>query len=409
MTPPELRYEAAEKRLNVYIHIPFCIKKCSFCYIPVLPAQHVPWSNYLAALKLEASRRAPRFAAGGALVETLYLGGGTPSLLAPGLLAELVGHIRDLLPFGDSATLSMEVHPGPHGLALFQDHLAAGLNRLVICAQTFDSGRLARLGRTHTGEEAAACLKRARQTGFAHLGCELMWGYPDARPLDMAADFSRAVSEGATEVSFQWFNVNPKGFLPDPREQDRLWTMFSLMKEAAVRLGFRQVGAQSFAAAGAAHRHHAINGPGLATTPYGKVLGLGWGAMSHLGGCMESHSGSMDRYLQDPGAGHLAQSIPSDELVWGAFTYGLTVLRSVPGAWMEGPFRQAANGSMLATTEAWQEAGLIQADPQGGMVLTLRGEALLDAYLHASGTSNRGGANPLGPPGGGPDSLPCPG
>jgi oxygen-independent coproporphyrinogen-3 oxidase len=167
------RGRTEEQRPGLYLHIPFCTAKCRYCnFFSVTKVAEIP--RFLKALFKEALLQ------GGGIgsFDTLYIGGGTPSLLAPFQLSELFSHLRKTYDICEDAEVTMEVNPADVGLPVLAQMRALGINRLNIGVQSFDDTLLAFLGRRHDGNQAIQSIMAARQAGFDHVGIDLIYGIP---------------------------------------------------------------------------------------------------------------------------------------------------------------------------------------------------------------------------------------
>ncbi|MGA1874920.1 MAG: radical SAM family heme chaperone HemW [bacterium] len=160
-------------RAGLYIHIPFCRKKCNYCDFYSLPAtSHIP--DFLSALKLEMNFYRdfwPEY-------DTLYVGGGTPSLLKIRYLADLTQNIQGTFTLSPEAEWTIEINPDDVALSYLQDLRALGFNRLSLGIQSVDDRNLAWLGRRHTAAQSYQAIEQARKAGFANLSLDLIYGLP---------------------------------------------------------------------------------------------------------------------------------------------------------------------------------------------------------------------------------------
>ncbi len=177
-----------DKRAGLYVHTPFCLKKCRYCdfYSTTDFSQS---RRFLAALKKEMrlSRKIPL------VFDTLYVGGGTPSTLTPIAIKQLIEWARIYFRFTADSEITIEVNPGTvtrENLGAYRDF---GVNRLSIGVQSFDDANLRFLGRTHRGEEAHLCVEWARREGFDNLGLDLIFGLPGQDQSNWLSDLRAAV------------------------------------------------------------------------------------------------------------------------------------------------------------------------------------------------------------------------
>ncbi len=164
----------AERPLGVYLHIPFCARKCAYCHFAIDPGRPADprRDRYLAALAAEIDG-----STGGA-ADTVYFGGGTPSLIPSPRIGKLVQAVRARYEVAPDAEVTLEANPKDLEPRGFSDLLEAGVNRLSLGAQSFDAGVLREMLRDHTGEDAAEAFRSARAAGFKNISMDLILGWP---------------------------------------------------------------------------------------------------------------------------------------------------------------------------------------------------------------------------------------
>jgi oxygen-independent coproporphyrinogen III oxidase len=169
------RLQISSDRFSVYVHVPFCARKCSYCDFYSIEGTSLK-DGYLTALRQEISRASRRGTA--ATVSTIYIGGGTPSLLTPGELEGILTAISGQFRVAPDAEVTLEVNPGTVSLDLLNAFREIGINRLSIGVQSFNDRVLAFLGRIHSGAEARVCLEHARASGFDNVNMDLIFAIP---------------------------------------------------------------------------------------------------------------------------------------------------------------------------------------------------------------------------------------
>jgi len=189
--------------VGVYVHVPFCERVCPYCDFAVVaarPLQSRDQTRYVAALRTELEARAAPYAE--RELGSLYLGGGTPSLLEPDAVAAIVGAVTARFPASASdCEITLEVNPSTLERERLPGFRAAGVNRLSIGVQSFDDEVLRRLGRAHRAGEARATLRAARDAGFANLSLDLIFAAPGGSPDQLARDLDEVVSFAPEHVS----------------------------------------------------------------------------------------------------------------------------------------------------------------------------------------------------------------
>ena len=179
---------SVDPAIGVYVHIPFCQSKCPYCdFYSITALDRIP--DYLAALKQEMNlARKP-----GMRADTLYIGGGTPSLLTPKQVGQIVDWTAAYFNLEASSEMTLEINPATATARDLQDYAAFGFNRLNIGVQSFNDRHLAFLGRRHTAEQALAAIKAGRDAGFNNIGFDLIFGLPDQTPGAWKNDLMQAI------------------------------------------------------------------------------------------------------------------------------------------------------------------------------------------------------------------------
>ena len=206
MTSPS---ERERPTLGVYVHIPFCERICPYCDFPVVAARSLTRADedrYVAALLAELAGRAADFA--GRALDTIYFGGGTPSLLRPESLARLIEAARAAFA-GEPREVTLEANPNTTERARLPAFRAAGVNRLSLGIQSFDDDTLRRLGRAHRASECHAALDAARAAGFANLSLDLIFGAPGQSEAALRRDLTAALAHRPEHVSAYALTLEP--------------------------------------------------------------------------------------------------------------------------------------------------------------------------------------------------------
>lgn len=301
--------------LSLYVHIPWCARKCPYCDFNSHAAPDLlPETAFVDALLEDLTLALPSI--WGRRVETVFFGGGTPSLLSPDAIDRLITGFRTLLPLSPEAEITLEANPGTVDAERFSGFRAAGVNRLSLGIQSFDDASLQTLGRIHNRAQAIAAIEAAART-FDSFNLDLMVGLPQQNVEAALADIEQALSFFPPHFScYQLtlephtaFAANPPANLPDDDScaeiQDRL-------EERLSNAGYEHYETSAFAKAGHQCRHN------LNYWTFGDYLGIGPGAHGKL----TSHEGvrrSMRHklpkiYLGAAGTGSFTQT---DEAIAG--------------------------------------------------------------------------------------------
>ena len=258
---------------SVYIHMPWCVRKCPYCDFSSFAAgRKLPMEKeYTAALLRDIELFAPLLGE----VRTVYFGGGTPSLFSLGSIREVLQAISDAAGSAPDAEISLELNPGTGTEEKIRGFRDAGITRLSIGVQSFSDMELRRLGRIHTSEEAEETVRSALGAGFRSVNADLMQGLPGQTAELASADVRKAVSLGVQHIS--WYQLTIEEGTPmaeDPPELPDEDTLDRINAEGAGILsdaGFRHYEISGFARPGYECRHN------LNYWHFGDYIGLGAG------------------------------------------------------------------------------------------------------------------------------------
>jgi oxygen-independent coproporphyrinogen-3 oxidase len=265
--------------LALYIHIPFCLRKCPYCDFASGPADPSLFGPYVEAVCREMVLR--REEREWPAASTLYLGGGTPSLLAPPLVAQLLDAARLHFCLTDDAEVTLEANPGTVDEERLIACRQAGVNRLSLGVQSFDDRSLAFLGRIHSADEARRAFEAARRAGFDNIGIDLIHSLPGQSPADWQRQLEEAVALSTEHISAYALTLEEGTPLAAAHEggefslpeEDTAGGLYSLTAEVLSAAGYEQYEIANFARAGFRSRH---NQAYWHWTPY-----LGLGAAAH--------------------------------------------------------------------------------------------------------------------------------
>ncbi len=260
--------------LSLYIHTPWCIRKCPYCDFNSHTSKQIPETAYLQALlaDLDSDRqyiqRRP--------LRSIFIGGGTPSLLSPEFYKTLLANINDKMDWADDIEITMEANPGTVEQKSFAGYREAGINRLSLGIQSFDDQKLDALGRIHGGAEAQRAITIAQQSGFDNFNLDLMHGLPGQTEQEALQDIEIALSFNPPHLSWYQLTIEPNTeFYSRPPvlpEDDDLWQI----QEAGQALLKRHHLAQYEVSAYATEKHQAKHN--LNYWQFGDYLGIGAGA-----------------------------------------------------------------------------------------------------------------------------------
>jgi putative oxygen-independent coproporphyrinogen III oxidase len=269
---------AALPPLSLYVHVPWCVRKCPYCDFNSHEARgDVPEQQYAQALMADLERALP--SVWGRRVHTVFFGGGTPSLLSAKALDDILSGIRARVPLDPNAELTLEANPGTFEAGKFAQFRRLGINRLSVGVQSFNARHLKALGRIHDDHEARRAIEIAR-THFDNINLDLMYALPEQTLLDAEADVATAVEFAPQHISAYHLTLEPNTYFhryppPVPDEHlaaDMQETIESLLAEH----GYAHYETSAFARPGLQSRHNSNY------WLFGDYLGIGAGAHSKI-------------------------------------------------------------------------------------------------------------------------------
>jgi oxygen-independent coproporphyrinogen-3 oxidase len=193
---------------HVYVHVPFCARRCSYCDFSIAVRREVPVDEYLTALEAELVHRFATSASGP--VDTIYFGGGTPSRLGGDGLARAAALVRRFFPLADDGEVTAEANPEDITVASVEAWATAGVNRLSIGSQTFDDRVLEWMHRAHGADAIGHAVRAARVGGIRNLSLDLIFALPPALHRDFGADLSRLLALNPDHVSLYGLTIEPR-------------------------------------------------------------------------------------------------------------------------------------------------------------------------------------------------------
>jgi oxygen-independent coproporphyrinogen-3 oxidase len=264
--------------LSLYIHIPWCVRKCPYCDFNSHAVQSaIPQQEYVAALLRDLEAALPQV--WGRKIVSLFIGGGTPSLFSPRALDDILCGARALLPIEAGAEITLEANPGTAEAGRFAEFRAAGINRLSLGIQSFNPQHLKALGRIHDGREAHEAVALA-QRHFDNVNLDLMYGLPGQSREQALTDMRTATGYGVTHLSAYHLTLEPNTLFytqPPPLPDDDLCAAMQEEIEGVLAMsGFEHYETSAFARSNQRCRHN------LNYWHYGDYLGIGAGAHGKL-------------------------------------------------------------------------------------------------------------------------------
>jgi oxygen-independent coproporphyrinogen-3 oxidase len=267
--------------LALYVHVPWCVRKCPYCDFNSHGVGHgaeLPEAAYLEALIADLDADLP-LVRDRELV-SIFIGGGTPSLMSADFYRRLVNAVKRRLPLASGCEITLEANPGTLERGRFAGYRAAGINRLSLGVQSFQDAQLHSLGRIHSGDDAMAAVQEARQAGFDNLNLDLMHGLPGQTSELALDDLDRALSLSPEHLSWYQLTLEPNTeFHSSPPmlpEEEVLWDIQDLGHEKLQDAGLARYEISAYARQGRRAQHN------LNYWQFGDYLGIGAGAHGKL-------------------------------------------------------------------------------------------------------------------------------
>ncbi len=346
--------------LELYIHIPFCVKKCAYCDFLSGPALRSEQRDYVDALIREIRARGEKLACQDRTVVSVFFGGGTPSLLPEGWIPEILEEARAAFVLADNAEISLESNPGTLTASKLRSFREAGINRLSIGCQSMEKEELQLLGRIHSREEFLESYYLAREAGFSNINVDLMSGLPSQSAASWEKSLRTAAELGPEHISAYSLILEEgtplyeqqEGLQFPDEEEERL--MYERTHEVLEEYGFSQYEISNYSLPGRECRHNLGYWTGT------EYLGLGLGAASLLENRRFSNTSDRSEYLrhaEQPELLEVQEEILTVEDRMGErMILGLRLREGVSASEFEQEFGQSLNekyGSVIHKYTGW--------------------------------------------------------
>ena len=371
--------------LSLYIHIPWCVKKCPYCDFNSHESRNhngeIPEYAYVDALIADLELATPKV--WGRKIKSVFFGGGTPSLFSAQSIDRILSHVRMLTPLEFDAEITLEANPGTIDTANFLGYKQAGVNRLSLGIQSFNNDYLKALGRIHDSEQAFQAITLALNT-FEQVNCDIMYGLPNQSLKDAVQDAKTAVQLNPAHLSFYHLTLEPNTPFyrtpPSLPDDDTSSDMQIEIEALLAHHGYEHYETSAFAKKGKQAKHN------LNYWQFGDYLGIGAGAHSKL-----SYHDKITRevrhkhpkaYMEKALQGNAVERewiIPKDEL---GFEFMMNALRLIEGVPID-LFQQRTGLNIHSLENALKKAqdkGLLVIK-QGNMRPTLLGQRFLNELL----------------------------
>lgn len=193
--------------LSLYVHIPWCVRKCPYCDFNSHETQRIPEAEYVKVLNRDLQIDAAL--ANGRKLQSIFFGGGTPSLFSGQAIGRIIHNAEQTVGFASAIEITLEVNPGTAEFHALQDYRAAGVNRISFGVQSFHDRSLQKLGRIHSAQEVYRAIELARKAGFNNLNLDLMHGLPEQTLAEAMTDLERAVAIAPEHLSWYQLTIEP--------------------------------------------------------------------------------------------------------------------------------------------------------------------------------------------------------
>lgn len=368
--------------LALYIHIPWCVRKCPYCdFNSHTASPQLPEEEYVDALLADLDQ--DLHGVHGRPLSSIFFGGGTPSLFSAQALGRLLRGVEARIPFAPDIEITLEANPGTFEQEKFVAYRALGINRLSIGIQSFQQAKLQALGRIHNGDEAVRAAGMARQAGFDNFNLDLMHGLPDQSLEDALSDLRQAIALKPTHLSWYQLTLEPNTVFwnqpPILPEDDTLWDIQEAGQALLAEHGYAQYEVSAYAQPGRAARHN------LNYWSFGDFIGIGAGAhgkLSHPDGrIVRTWKTRLPKDYLNPAKRFLAgeKSLANEEL---PFEFLMNALRLTEGVAAQ-LYPQRTGLSLESLADGRREAeqsGLLQVEPSR-LAATERGQLFLNDLL----------------------------
>ena len=381
--------------LALYVHFPWCVRKCPYCDFNshAAPTQ-LPENTYIDALLADLAGDLDL--AAGRTVASVFFGGGTPSLFSAESIDRLLRGVAALLPVAADVEVTLEANPGTIERGRFEGYAAAGVNRVSLGAQSFADSQLRTLGRIHSPGEIEAAVMDLRCAGLQNFNLDLMYGLPKQSVAESLADLNAAIALGPSHLSHYQLTLEPGTafFHRPPRLPDDDITLeMQLACQAALgAAGFTQYEVSAYARPGHRCRHN------MAYWTFADYLGIGAGAHGKVttpGGVLRTEKPRMPReYMAGMAAGRASNRLAVDPAQL-PFEFALNAFRLIEGSTI-GAFESATGlpaAVLRPTLEALAARGLVERSPDRLQATALGLRFLNDvqaAFLPAAGHGRAG-------------------
>ncbi|HXD99736.1 MAG TPA: radical SAM family heme chaperone HemW [Candidatus Acidoferrum sp.] len=347
--------------LGLYVHVPFCTKRCFYCSFNTAPLERpAEMRRYVDAIRREVTLLAGTAWAQRVAIETIFFGGGTPSLLEPEDMAGLLDAVRARFTVAEGVEVTVECNPESVSRDKLARYRGAGVNRISMGVQSLDDAILPRLGRLHDARGARAAFEAAREAGCDNVSVDLMYGLPDQDPATWAGSVEGVLAWEPEHLSAYgltldagslWAVTGVAGLPPEGTVVDQYW---ALARTAAGR-GFEHYEISNYARPGFRSRHNQVYWRAA------EYLACGPGACGFVGDVRYGNVKPVARYCATLEAGALpidtSERLTPRQRLGERLILGLRLIDGVPRDWLDE--RLEGDAALGRTLETWRQAGLL--------------------------------------------------
>ena len=264
--------------LSLYVHIPWCVKKCPYCDFNSHTSNSIDEKKYLDALMADLENDLKTI--NSRPIQSVFFGGGTPSIFSPDTIHNIIDGAKKRIAFDDTVEITMEANPGTFEQKNFSEFKAAGINRLSIGIQSFNDQHLKNIGRIHDARQARSAIDTAQDAGFDNINLDLMFGLPEQSIDHAIKDIETACSKNVQHISHYQLTIEANTFFhkhpPVTPDMEELWEMQSHCHEVLSEQNFQQYEVSAFSKPDRQCKHN------LNYWNFGDYIGIGAGAHGKL-------------------------------------------------------------------------------------------------------------------------------
>lgn len=305
-------------KLGIYIHIPFCVKKCNYCAFLSFKMNDDLKRRYINALKIEIRERADSWY----LVDTIFFGGGTPSLLEPGELGEILNEITSKFNVSKDAEITIEANPASLNMEKLKGYINIGVNRLSMGVQSLDEGLLRIMGRTHNVADVYREYDLARKAGFDNINLDIIFAVPTGKFETLVDTLKKIIELNPEHISyyslqleegtpfFEEFKDGNLNEIPDDMDRD----MYHKGSELLESSNYSRYEISNFSKKGYECKHN------LKYWSMDEYLGLGLGSSSYIGGVRLKNTEDINEYLKNKYISERYKNTKHDDISEAVFT-----------------------------------------------------------------------------------------